>query len=504
MSSEKDIIQENGAPQTEQELSELLQIRRDKLTTLQESGQNPFDITKYERTAYAQQIIDEFDDFEGKEVSIAGRIMSRREMGKASFLDLSDASGRIQLYVQINTLGEEPYALMRKWDIGDVIGVKGEAFRTRRGEISVKAQELVLLSKSLNPLPEKWHGLKDTDTRYRQRYVDLIVNPDVRATFVKRSKIIREIRSYLDTRGFLEVETPMLHSVAGGAAARPFITHHNALHMDMYLRIAPELYLKRLIVGGFDKVYELGRMFRNEGVSVRHNPEFTMIELYQAYTDYHGMMDLTEDLIRTVAQNVLGTLQITYSEVDLDLEKPFERISMIDAVKKYAGVDFSGITDLEQARALAKEHHIEFEKRLGVGGILNLFFENYCEEKLIQPTFLIDYPVEISPLAKRIPNNPEYTERFELFINGREYGNAFSELNDPIDQKQRFMHQVELKNAGDEEASDMDDDYITALEYGMPPTGGLGIGIDRLVMLLTDSYSIRDVLLFPAMKALEK
>lgn len=483
-------------------LSELLQIRRDKLAALQNEGKDPYQITIYERTAYANQIVTEFDRFEGQIVSIAGRIMGWRDMGKASFLDLADASGRVQLFIKIDGVGEECYTQFRKWDIGDIIGVKGEVFRTRRGEISVKASELSLLSKSLTPLPEKWHGLRDTDTRYRQRYVDLIVNPDVRDTFIKRSMIIREIRRYLDNRGFLEVETPVLHDIAGGAAARPFITHHNALDMQLYLRISLELHLKRLIVGGFDKVYEIGRVFRNEGLSVRHNPEFTLLELYEAYTDYNGMMDLTEDLIRTVARTVLGTLHITFDGQEIDLEKPFARLSMLDAVKQYAGVDFSEAADLEAARALAKEHNIEVEARHGKGDILNLFFEQYCEDKLIQPTFIIDHPVEISPLAKRKPEQPELTERFELFIIGREHANAFSELNDPIDQRSRFEHQAALKAAGDDEANDMDEDFLCALEYGMPPTGGLGIGIDRLIMLLTDSYSIRDVLLFPTMKTL--
>ena len=423
-------------------------------------------------------------------------------MGKASFMDLRDETGRIQIYLRINDLGEDVYAGLADWDIGDIISVKGFAFRTRRGEISVHAKEIRLLSKSLLPLPEKFHGLKDTDLRYRQRYVDLIMNPEVRETFVKRSRIITEIRNFLNDGGFLEVETPVLHSIAGGAAARPFITHHNSLNIDMYLRIALELHLKRLIVGGFDRVYEIGRVFRNEGMDTRHNPEFTLLELYQAYTDYNGMMDLTENLIRTVAKKVLGTAIVEYDGVTIDLEKPFRRLSMVDAVLEYAGVDFKKVETLEQARALAKEHRIAFEERHQKGDILNLFFEQYCEEKLIQPTFIMNHPVEISPLAKKMPQAPEYTERFELFIVGREHANAFSELNDPIDQRRRFEAQAALKAAGDDEACDVDEDFLTALEYGMPPTGGLGFGVDRLVMLLTDSASIRDVLLFPTMKPL--
>ena len=496
--------QNNSAPeQSAQEMSEILRVRREKLEELKDSGKNPFEITTYARTTTAKEIVDNFADMEGSEVSIAGRMMSCRKMGKASFLDIRDASGRIQVYARLDGVGEENYREFKKWDIGDILGVEGTAFRTQKGEISVKATSLKLLSKSLQPLPEKWHGLKDTELRYRQRYVDLIVNPDVKDTFVKRSMIIREIRNYLDTHGYLEVETPTLHTQAGGAAARPFITHHNALDIDMYLRIALELHLKRLIVGGFDKVYEIGRVFRNEGIDVRHNPEFTLMELYEAYTDYHGMMDLCENLIRHVAKAVLGTAQITYNGIAIDLEKPFERLSMVDAVKKYAGVDFSTVETLEQARALAKEHHVEYEEHHLKGDILNLFFEQFVEDKLIQPTFLMDHPVEISPLAKRKPENPDYTERFELFIVGREHANAFSELNDPIDQRSRFERQAQLKAAGDEEACDIDNDFINALEYGMPPTGGIGIGIDRLVMLLTDSYSIRDVLLFPTMKPLD-
>ena len=490
------------AEEEQQKRSEILQIRRDKLSALQEEGKDPFQITTYARTAYADQIVEKFDEMEGRTVSIAGRIMSKRGMGKASFIDLRDSSGRVQSYVRQDHVGPEVYADFKKWDIGDIIGIEGEVFRTQKGEISVKADKAVLLSKSLLPLPEKWHGLKDTELRYRQRYVDLIVNPDVKDTFVKRSRIVSAIRSVLDRKGFLEVETPVLHMQAGGANARPFITHHNTLDLDMYLRIALELHLKRLIVGGFDKVYEIGRTFRNEGMDPRHNPEFTLLELYEAYTDYRGMMDITEELIRYCAQTVLGTSVIWYGDVEIDLDKPFERLSMLDAVKKYSGVDFRTVETLEQARALAKEHHIEYEERHGKGDILSLFFEEYCEEHLIQPVFITEHPVDISPLSKRKPDDPEYTERFELFILGREHANGFSELNDPIDQRARFEHQAALKAAGDEEATDVDEDILTALEYGMPPTGGVGIGVDRLVMLLTNSVSIRDVLLFPAMKPL--
>lgn len=491
------------AEEEQQKRSEILQIRRDKLSALQEEGKDPFQITTYARTAYADQIVEKFDEMEGRTVSIAGRIMSKRGMGKASFIDLRDSSGRVQSYVRQDHVGPEVYADFKKWDIGDIIGIEGEVFRTQKGEISVKADKAVLLSKSLLPLPEKWHGLKDTELRYRQRYVDLIVNPDVKDTFVKRSRIVSAIRSVLDRKGFLEVETPVLHMQAGGANARPFITHHNTLDLDMYLRIALELHLKRLIVGGFDKVYEIGRTFRNEGMDPRHNPEFTLLELYEAYTDYRGMMDITEELIRYCAQTVLGTSVIWYGDVEIDLDKPFERLSMLDAVKKYSGVDFRTVETLEQARALAKEHHIEYEERHGKGDILSLFFEEYCEEHLIQPVFITEHPVDISPLSKRKPDDPEYTERFELFILGREHANGFSELNDPIDQRARFEHQAALKAAGDEEATDVDEDFLTALEYGMPPTGGVGIGVDRLVMLLTNSVSIRDVLLFPTMKPLD-
>ena len=496
--TKQDPIQQEG-----QDLSELLRIRRDKLSALRAEGRDPFRITTCERDTLAKQIHDHFDEMENQDVCVAGRIMSWRDMGKASFMDVQDHTGRIQIYLKINDIGEETYKGLANWDIGDIISVKGFVFRTRRGEISVHAKEVQLLSKSLLPLPDKFHGLKDTDLRYRQRYVDLIINPEVRETFVKRSRIITEIRSFLDGEGFLEVETPILHTIAGGAAARPFITHHNTLDIDLYLRIALELHLKRLIVGGLDRVYEIGRVFRNEGMDTRHNPEFTLLELYQAYTDYNGMMDITERMIRTVAQKVLGTTQIKYGDVEIDLGKPFERLSMLDAVKKYSGVDFGTVSSDEEAKALAKEHHIEFEDRHKKGDILNLFFEKYCEEKLIQPTFVMNHPVEISPLAKKCPENPDYTERFELFIVGREHANAFSELNDPIDQRERFERQAALKAAGDDEACDVDEDFLTALEYGMPPTGGLGIGIDRLVMLLTDSQAIRDVLLFPTMKPLK-
>lgn len=498
MSENKEEVLQNGT----EDMSAFLKVRREKLDALKAEGKNPFEITTFDVDAYAKDINEQFDDYEGKMVSIAGRIMSKRGMGKAGFIDIQDNTGRIQSYVRKDHVGDDAYAWFKKYDIGDIIGVKGVVFRTQKGQISVKAEEVTLLSKSLLPLPEKWHGLKDTDTRYRQRYVDLIVNPEVKDTFIKRSRIISEIRRFLDGLNFIEVETPVLHTIAGGAAARPFITHHNAQDMDMYMRIALELHLKRLLVGGFDRVYEIGRVFRNEGMDTKHNPEFTLLELYQAYTDYEGMMNITENMIRTVAQNVLGTTTLTYGEYELDLGKPFERITMADVVKKYSGVDFNEITTLEEARAVAKEHHIEYEERHLVGDILNLFFDEYAEEHLIQPTFVTDYPVEISPLAKRKPSNPKLTERFELFILGREHANAFSELNDPIDQKDRFEHQVELKKQGDDEAADMDEDYITALEYGLPPTGGLGIGIDRLVMLLTNNDCIRDVILFPTMKSL--
>ena len=490
--------------QTEQEINELLRVRRTKLAELQENGKDPFQIMKYDVTNHSIDILNDYDSFEGKKVSIAGRIMTKRVMGKASFINIRDLGGDIQIYVKRDDVGEEAYAEFKKYDMGDIVGIEGEVFKTRTGEISVKAEKVVLLTKSLQILPEKFHGLKDTDTRYRQRYIDLIVNPEVRDTFIKRSQIIREIRNYLDSKGFMEVETPVLVTNAGGAAARPFNTHHNALDEDLHLRISLELYLKRLIVGGLERVYEIGRVFRNEGLSVRHNPEFTLLELYQAYTDYHGMMDLAEDLFRTVAQRVLGTTTITYDGVEIDLSKPFERLTMVDAIKKYANVDFDQIPDEASAKALAKEHNIEFEDRHKRGDIINLFFEEYVEEHLVQPTFIMDHPVDISPLASRKPDNPEYTERFELFITKREMANAFSELNDPMDQRKRFEAQEALRAAGDEEANQLDEDFITALEYGMPPTGGIGIGIDRLVMLLTDSAAIRDVLLFPTMKSMEK
>ena len=485
-------------------LSEILQIRRDKLAALQAAGKDPFEIVKFERDIGCGEISGRFEELEGKNVTIAGRLMSKRGMGKASFCDLRDMSGKMQIYVRIDDIGEESYEEFRKYDIGDIVGVTGLVFRTKRGEISVHAESVTLLAKSLLPLPEKFHGLKDQDLRYRQRYLDLIVNPEVKDTFLKRSAIIREIRSFLDQRSFLEVETPVLHSIPGGAAARPFITHHNSLNIELYMRIALELHLKRLIVVGFEKVYEIGRVFRNEGMDTRHNPEFTLLELYQAYTDYEGMMDLTEELFRSVAKKVLGSAVVPYGELTIDMEKPFARLTMSEAVKQYAGVDFNEIESDEQARQLAADHHIAFEKRHKKGDILNLFFEEYCEEKLVQPTFVMDHPIEISPLAKKKKSAPGYTERFELFICGREFGNAFSELNDPIDQRERFLEQVRLRAAGDDEASMMDEDFLNALEYGMPPTGGLGIGIDRLVMLLTNEANIRDVLLFPTMKPIEK
>ncbi|MDF2589131.1 MAG: lysS [Anaerocolumna sp.] len=490
--------------QAEQDLNELLKIKRAKLNELKENGKDPFQIMKYNVTHHSADISADFDNLEGKMVSIAGRIMSKRVMGKASFISIRDVKGNIQSYVKKDVVGEEPYAEFKKYDIGDIVGITGEVFKTHTEEISIKASEVVLLTKSLQILPEKFHGLKDTDTRYRQRYVDLIVNPEVRDTFVKRSLIIREIRNYLDGLNFIEVETPVLVPNAGGAAARPFFTHHNALDEDLHLRISLELYLKRLIVGGLERVYEIGRVFRNEGLSVRHNPEFTLLELYQAYTDYYGMMDLVEELFRTVALKVLGTTTISYDGVEIDLSKPFERMTMLDAVKKYSGIDFNTVETEEEAKALAKEHHIKFEDRHKKGDIINLFFEEFVEEKLIQPTFIMDHPVEISPLAKRKPTDPNFTERFELFVTKREMANAFSELNDPIDQRGRFEAQEALRAAGDDEANSMDEDFLNALEYGMPPTGGIGIGIDRFVMLLTDSAAIRDVLLFPTMKSLEK
>lgn len=487
---------------TQQELSEQNLIRREKLAQLQAQGNDPFTIVKYDVTFHSEEIRNRFEEIEGTDVSVAGRLMGKRVMGKASFCNIQDRDGTIQSYVSRNDIGDEAYAAFKKFDIGDIVGIQGFAFRTKTGEISVHAKEVVLLSKSLQVLPEKFHGLKDQEIRYRQRYMDLIVNPEVRDTFIKRSKIVSEIRRFLDGKGFLEVETPVLQTIAGGAAARPFVTHHNALDIDMYCRIALELPLKRLIVGGFERVYEIGRVFRNEGVSVRHNPEFTLMELYQAYTDYNGMMDITEEMFRTVAQNVLGTTKLQYGGHDVDLGVPFVRKTMVAAVKEFSGVDFDQVADTEAAKALAKEHHVAFEARHAKGDILALFFDEFVEKNLIQPTFIMDYPVENSPLTKRKPEQPEYTERFELFIVGREYGNAYSELNDPLDQRQRFEYQEMLRAAGDDEANMIDEDFLTALEYGMPPTGGLGVGIDRFVMLLTESVSIRDVILFPTMKPL--
>jgi len=493
----------NNQPQ-EQDLNQILKARREKLAALQEAGKDPFVITKFDQTHHSQEIKDNYDELEGKVVTIAGRMMFKRVMGKASFCNIQDLQGNIQSYVARDSVGEEPYADFKKYDVGDLLGITGEVFKTKTGEISIHASEVTLLSKSLQVLPEKYHGLTNTDMRYRQRYVDLIMNQDVKDTFVKRSKIISCIRRYLDGQGFLEVETPMLVSNAGGAAARPFETHFNALDEDFKLRISLELYLKRLIVGGLERVYEIGRVFRNEGLDTRHNPEFTLMELYQAYTDYNGMMDLTENMFRHVAQEVLGTTTITYRGIEMDLGKPFERITMIDAVKKYADVDFTQITTLEEARAIAKEKHVEFEERHTKGDILNLFFEEYVEEHLIQPTFVMDHPIEISPLTKKKPSDPNYVERFELFMNGWEMCNAYSELNDPIDQRERFKAQEAALAAGDEEANTTDEDFMNALEIGMPPTGGIGYGIDRLTMLLTDSPAIRDVLLFPTMKSLDK
>ena len=484
-------------------VNELLQIRRDKLKELQEAGKNPFVITKYNMTHHSVDIKNNYDKLEGQEVAVAGRMMSKRVMGKASFCHIQDLTGTIQCYVARDFIGEEAYKDFKKMDIGDIIGLKGTVFKTKTGEISVHAVELVLLSKSLQILPEKYHGLTNTDLRYRQRYVDLIMNPEVKDTFIKRSRIISSIRRYLDAQGFMEVETPMLVSNAGGAAARPFETHFNALDEDFKLRISLELYLKRLIVGGLERVYEIGRVFRNEGLDTRHNPEFTLMELYQAYTDYHGMMDLTENLYRYVAQEVLGTTKIVYNGIEMDLGKPFARMTMTEAVKQYAGVDFDRIQTLEEARETAKAHQVEFEPRHKKGEILNLFFEKFCEEHMIQPTFIMDHPTDISPLTKMKPDNPEYVERFEFFMNGWEMANAYSELNDPIDQRHRFALQEEQFAAGDEEANHTDEDFLNALEIGMPPTGGIGFGIDRMCMLLTDSAAIRDVLLFPTMKPLE-
>ena len=485
------------------DVNQLLKVRREKLQDLQERGKDPFQITKYDMTHHSMEIKDNFDELEGKTVSIAGRMMFKRVMGKASFCNIQDLQGSIQSYVARDNIGEESYADFKKYDVGDILGIKGEVFKTKTGEISIHATEVTLLSKSLQVLPEKFHGLTDTDTRYRQRYVDLIMNPEVKDTFIKRSKVISSIRRFLDAQGFMEVETPMLVSNAGGAAARPFETHFNALNEDLKLRISLELYLKRLIVGGMERVYEIGRVFRNEGLDTRHNPEFTLMELYQAYTDYHGMMDLTENLYRHVAKEVTGSEVITYGEHTMDLSKPFARITMIDAVKQYANVDFNEIHSTEEAKKVADEHHIEYEERHQKGDILNLFFEEYVEEHLIQPTFIMDHPVEISPLTKKKPEDPDYVERFEFFMNGWEMANAYSELNDPIDQRERFEAQEKAFEAGDDEANHTDEDFLNALSIGMPPTGGIGYGIDRMVMMMTNSPAIRDVLLFPTMKTLE-
>lgn len=486
-----------------QDINQLLKVRRDKLKELQDNGKDPFVITKYDVTHHSQEVKDNFETLEGQSVSLAGRVMSKRVMGKASFCHIQDLQGTIQSYVARDSIGEEEYKAFKKMDIGDIVGLKGEVFKTKTGEISIHASEITLLSKSLQILPEKFHGLTNTDIRYRQRYVDLIMNPEVKDTFIKRSQILKEIRNFLDGRGFMEVETPMLVSNAGGAAARPFETHYNALDEDVKLRISLELYLKRLIVGGLERVYEIGRVFRNEGVDTRHNPEFTLMELYQAYTDYEGMMELTESMFRYLAEKVCGSAVIQYNDTVIDMSKPFERITMIDAVKKYSGVDFAQVATDEEAKALADERHIEYEAHHKKGDIINLFFEEYCEDKMIQPTFVMDHPVEISPLTKKKPENPELVERFELFIYGREMCNAYSELNDPIDQRERFAAQEEAFAAGDEEANHTDEDFLNALEIGMPPTGGIGYGIDRLVMLLTNSQAIRDVLLFPTMKPLD-
>ena len=498
--------EEVGAQQNnngqEQDINHLRKVRREKLAELQANGQNPFEITKYDVTHHSMEVKEHFEELEGKHVVLAGRMMSKRIMGKASFCNIQDLQGNIQSYVARDSIGEEEYKAFKKMDIGDIVGLEGEVFKTKTGEISIHASAVKLLSKSLQVLPEKFHGLTDTDMRYRQRYVDLIMNPEVKDTFIKRSKIISSIRKYLDGQGFMEVETPMLVANAGGAAARPFETHFNALNEDFKLRISLELYLKRLIVGGLERVYEIGRVFRNEGLDTRHNPEFTLMELYQAYTDYNGMMDLTENMYRHVAQEVLGTTKIVYKGVEMDLGKPFERITMVDAVKKYAGVDWNEVHTLEEARAVADEHHLEYEERHKKGDILSLFFEEFAEEHLIQPTFVMDHPIEISPLTKKKPENPEYVERFEFFMNGWEMANAYSELNDPIDQRERFKAQEELLAQGDEEANTTDEDFLNALEIGMPPTGGIGFGIDRMCMLLTGAEAIRDVLLFPTMKSL--
>ena len=485
----------------EQDLNQLLKVRREKLAELQENGKDPFQITKFDVTAHSTDVKDNFETMDGKEVTLAGRMMSKRVMGKASFCNIQDLKGNIQSYVARDSIGEESYKEFKKMDIGDVVGIRGTVFKTKTGEISIHAEAVTLLSKSLQILPEKFHGLTNTDMRYRQRYVDLIMNPEVRDTFVKRSRIIKEVRTFLDGRGFMEVETPMLVPNAGGAAARPFTTHYNALDEDVKLRISLELYLKRLIVGGLERVYEIGRVFRNEGVDTRHNPEFTLMELYQAYTDYYGMMELVETMFREVAKKVLGTAKLIYDGVEIDLEKPFERITMVDALKKYKGIDFTQIKTDEEAKALADQYHIEYEARHKKGDILSMLFEEFVEEHLVQPTFILDHPIEISPLTKKKPENPDYTERFELFITKREMANAYSELNDPLDQIERFKAQEALLAAGDEEANSMDEDFVNALMVGMPPTGGIGIGMDRFIMLLTDSYAIRDVLLFPTLKS---
>ena len=495
--------EQNNNEELELDVNKLMQVRKEKLDELQKAGKNPFEVTKYDIENYSKQIKDNYEEYEQKDVSVAGRIIAKRIMGKASFCTIQDCQGKIQSYVSINDLGEESYKLFKTYDIGDIIGIKGFVFKTRTEEISIHAKEVKLLTKSLRPLPEKFHGLKDMDLRYRQRYVDLIVNPEVKNTFVLRSKIIKEIRKFMDEKGYMEVETPMLTTVATGDAARPFITHHNTLDLQMYLRIAPELNLKRLIVGGFDKVFEIGKNFRNEGMDIKHNPEFTNMELYSAYEDYNDMMDMAEQLISTVATNVLGSSKITYQGTEIDLTPAWRRITMIDAIKEVTGIDFNTVKTDEEAQALAKEKGVEYEEIKNTRGhIINEFFETFVEETLIQPTFIMDYPVEVSPLTKRKKDNPSLVERFELFIGGREYGNAYSELNDPIDQYERFVKQVEAKEKGDEEAGGMDEDFVNALEIGLPPTGGLGIGLDRLIMLLTDSASIRDVLFFPTMKPL--
>lgn len=497
------MTKEENHPADEKELNEILKIRRDKLAHLQEKGKNPFVIEKYKRTHYSQEIIENFGLLEGQRVSLAGRIMSKRGHGRAGFADIQDMKGRIQIYVRMDRIGEEAYEEYKTYDIGDIIGVKGEIFRTKKGEISIKLDAIQLLTKSLQPLPEKWHGLKDQELRYRQRYVDLIVNPEVKEVFIKRTKIIKKIREFLDDRGYLEVETPILNTIAGGATARPFITHHNTLDIDMYLRIANELYLKRLIVGGFDKVYEMGRMFRNEGMDPKHNPEYTAIELYEAYGDYHTVMEITENLVEYVAMEVLGTTKISYGDFEIELKAPWKRVSMHELVKEKTGIDFMKAKTDEEARDLARDlDKIEDADQLTKGKIINAVFEEYCEADIMQPTFVLHHPVDVSPLAKRNPDNPEITNRFEAFVCGGEIANGFSELNDPLDQKQRFISQLEARKAGDEEAHMMDEDFINALEVGLPPTGGLGIGIDRLIMILTNTHSIRDVLLFPTMKSL--